>query len=107
MTLCGNALADLGEPAIKPLLVCLKDPNVHVQEDAADVLNQLHHLPSDLEAKVTFFSSLPQSWDKLVELGSPAVTPLLGCLKDEDSSRRQGAAQALGELGDKRARSIR
>jgi HEAT repeat protein len=97
-----NALADLGEPAIKPLLECLKDKDVHVQEDAADVLNQLHYLPSDPNAKVTFFILL-QSWDKLVELGAPAVAPLLGCLKDEDYNRRQGAALALGELGDKRA----
>jgi len=97
-----DALVNLGEPAIKPLLERLKDKNVHVQEDVADVLSQLHYLPSDLDAKVTFLILL-QSWDKLIELGAPAVAPLLGCLKDEDSSRRQGAALALGELGDKRA----
>jgi len=97
-----NALVDVGEPAIKPLLECLKDPNVHVQEDAADALNQLHYLPSDTAGKAAFFVLL-QSWDKLIELGAPAVPPLLGCLKDEDTSRRQGAALALGELGDKRA----
>jgi HEAT repeat protein len=97
-----DALVNLGEPAIKPLLERLKDKNVHVQEDVADVLSQLHYLPSDLDAKVTFLILL-QSWDKLIELGTPAVAPLLGCLKDEDYSRRQGAALALGELGDKRA----
>jgi HEAT repeat protein len=97
-----NALAELGKPAIQPLTERLKDTNVHVQEDAADVLNRLHFLPSNPEGKAAFFILL-QSWDKLIELGAPAVAPLLGCLKDEDSSRRQGAALALGELGDKRA----
>ncbi len=97
-----SALTELGEAAIKPLLECLKDKNVHVQEDAADVLNRLNYLPSDLESKTTFFVLL-QSWDKLVGLGAPAVAPLLGCLKDEDADRRRGAAEALGQLGDKRA----
>ena len=96
------ALAGLGEPAIKPLMACLKDKNAHVQEDAADVLNKLHYLPSDTEGKAAFFVLL-QSWDQLVGLGAPAVAPLLDCLKDEDASRRQGAADALGQLGDKRA----
>jgi HEAT repeat protein len=97
-----DALVALGKPVIKPLTENLKDKNVHVREDAADVLNQLHYLPPDPDAKITFLILL-QSWDKLVELGAPAVAPLLGCLKDEDAGRRQGAAQALGELGDKRA----
>jgi HEAT repeat protein len=97
-----DALAELGEPAIKPVMECMKDKNVHVQEDAAVILDKLHYLPSDTEGKAAFFVLL-QSWDKLIELGTPAVPPLLGCLKDEDAGRRQGAAEALGELGDKRA----
>jgi HEAT repeat protein len=97
-----DALADLGTPAIKPLLACLKDKDIHGQEDAAAVLNRLQYLPADAEGKAAFFVLL-RSWDKLVELGAPAVAPLLDCLKDEDYSRRQGAAQALGQLGDKRA----
>jgi HEAT repeat protein len=97
-----DALAALGEPVIKPLTEYLKDKNVHVQEDAAVILDKLHWLPPDLEGKAAFFVLL-QSWDQLVGLGAPAVAPLLGCLKDEDYNRRQGAAQALGELGDKRA----
>jgi HEAT repeat protein len=97
-----DALAELGKPAIKPLAEYLKDKNVHVQEDAAMILDKLHYLPPDTEGKAAFFVLL-QSWDQLVGLGAPAVPPLLGCLKDEDAGRRQGAAEALGELGDKRA----
>jgi HEAT repeat protein len=100
-SLC-EALAALGKPVIKPLTEYLKDKNVHVQEDAAVILDKLHWLPPDTKGKAAFFVLL-QSWDQLVALGAPAVGPLLGCLKDEDYNRRQGAAQALGELGDKRA----
>ncbi len=97
-----DALAALGEPVIKPLIKYLKDKSVDVREDAAEVLDKLHWLPADTEGKAAFFVLL-QSWDQLVALGAPAVAPLLACLKDEDYNRRQGAAQALGELGDKRA----
>jgi HEAT repeat protein len=97
-----SALTDLGEPVIKPLTVCLNDKNLPVQEAAAAVLDKLHYLPPNPEGKAAFFILL-QSWDQLVGLGAPAVPPLLDCLKDTDASRRQGAVEALGQLGDKRA----
>ncbi len=36
-------------------------------------------------------------------IGEPAVLPLINALKDESSSVRSGAAEALGEIGDARA----
>ncbi|MDE3084231.1 MAG: HEAT repeat domain-containing protein [Verrucomicrobiota bacterium] len=97
-----NALANLGEPAIKALLPYLQDKDIHVRQDAADVLSDLHYVPPDNEGKIPFFI-LRRSWDELVKLGAPAVAPLLDSLKDEDADMRQGAAQALGQLNDKRA----
>ena len=41
--------------------------------------------------------------ESLVEIGEPAVEPLIQALKDEDSFVREGAAEALGKIGDKRA----
>ena len=41
--------------------------------------------------------------EALVEMGRPAVKPLIAALKDRYSQRRQGAAVALGEIGDPRA----
>ena len=97
-----DALANMGEPAIKPLAACLKDKDVNVRRDAADVLDQLHYQPAKTEEKIAFLI-LRQSWDQLIRLGAPAVAPLMDCLKDEDASQRQGAADALGQLNDKRA----
>ena len=39
----------------------------------------------------------------LVEIGKPAVEPLLKALNDKDSIIRQGAAAVLGRIGDKQA----
>jgi HEAT repeat protein len=39
----------------------------------------------------------------LVKIGSPAVEPLIGLLKDENAWLRSFAAEGLGELGDKRS----
>lgn len=97
-----EALANLGQPAIDPLVACLQDKDVHVRQDAAEVLFRLHYLPSDNEGKAAFFI-LRKSWDELVKLGAPAVAPLLDSLKDEDGDVRKGAAEALGQLNDKRA----
>ncbi|HTB81679.1 MAG TPA: HEAT repeat domain-containing protein [Opitutaceae bacterium] len=97
-----DALANLGQPAIDPLVTYLQDKDVHVRQDAAEVLFRLHYLPSDNDGKAAFFI-LRKSWDDLVKLGAPAVAPLLNSLKDEDGDVRKGAAEALGQLNDKRA----
>ena len=41
--------------------------------------------------------------EKLTKIGTPAVEPLIGALKDEDVSVRIGAARALREIKDNRA----
>ncbi|HTQ30640.1 MAG TPA: HEAT repeat domain-containing protein, partial [Opitutaceae bacterium] len=97
-----DALPNFGDAAIKPLAACLENKDVHVRRDAAEVLDKLHYQPADVDGKIAFFI-LRQSWNQLVKLGAPAVAPLVDCLKDEDSGQRQGAAEALGELNDKRA----
>ena len=38
-----------------------------------------------------------------MELGEPAVESLIKALNDEDWHVRSGAAEALGEIGDRRA----
>ncbi len=73
-----EALVEIGEPAVIPLLEALKD-----EEDS----------PVEKFAENIF-----------VEIGEPAVEPLVEALKDdEDSIVRSSAAKALGEIGDKRA----
>lgn len=63
--------------AVKPLIVCLKDPDWGVRLHTAEALGRLGD--------------------------SRAVEPLIACLKDENEGVRYTSADALGKLGDVRA----
>ena len=71
------ALADIGKPAVDPLIAALKDKNVAVRGHAVIALRNIK--------------------DKR------AVNPLIVALKDKDVKIRQFAAEALGEIKDNRA----
>ncbi|MCC7451480.1 MAG: HEAT repeat domain-containing protein [Anaerolineae bacterium] len=72
-----QALVDIGQPAVEPLLKALHNPNGHIRLGAARVLGRIRDIR--------------------------AVEPLIGTLKDVDQEVAGAAAQALGQLGDKRA----
>jgi HEAT repeat protein len=44
-----------------------------------------------------------EEWKRCVEIGKPAVEPLIGTLKNKDGSVRCQVAEALGQIGDTRA----
>ncbi|MBU2461312.1 HEAT repeat domain-containing protein, partial [bacterium] len=68
-----DALAKIGIPAVKPLIVALKDEDSYVREGAAEAL---------------------------AKMGIPAIKPLIAALKDKDIDVRLGAAEALGGIGE-------
>lgn len=64
--------------------LCNKGEDWGVRRNAAKVLEEI-------------------GWCELVQLGPPALEPLLRLLLDKDSQLRESAAMALGKIGDKRA----
>ena len=72
-----GSLADIGDSAVEPLVLALKDEDSEVRSIAAKILSEI----GDYRA----------------------VEPLILALKDENVSVRWHAADALGEIGDKRA----
>ncbi len=92
----------LGEPAMDPLITTLKDSNCNVRKAAAEALRILDWKPIDDHYKVWLLIAL-QDWEAIVNLGLPAVDPLIAALKGSNRDVRRAAAEALGKLGDKRA----
>jgi HEAT repeat protein len=68
------ALAEIGEPAVEPLIEALRHGGARRRAARA-----------------------------LAKIGKPAVEPLAKALSDKDRFARRKAAQALGEIGDRRA----
>ena len=98
-----QALGELGDPmAIEPLIQALRDEDSSLREVAAKSLDKLGWYPGDNIAKVYCLIAKKQ-WKEFTKIGKPAVELLIQALKDEDYQVRGGAAEALREIGDKRA----
>ena len=98
-----ESLREIGEPAVKPLIIALKDEDSDVREEAARVLGEigepavepLIHVLKDENSDVRVSAA-----EALGKIGEPAVKPLIIALKDEDSDVREEAARVLGEIGE-------
>ncbi|MBU0495441.1 MAG: HEAT repeat domain-containing protein, partial [Chloroflexi bacterium] len=89
---------EIGTSAIEPLITTLKDPQVDVRDAAADTLEQIGWQPGRDEKGATYWI-VKGAWDKCIEIGTPAVEPLIAALKHGNKD----AARALGQIGDARA----
>jgi len=75
-----------------------------VRQEAAEALASLGWTP-DKDSTGALFWIGRRQWDKCAGIGEPAVEPLIFVLEDKESndSMRNGAASALGQIGDARA----
>jgi HEAT repeat protein len=100
-----EALGMIGDPrAIEALVPLLEDMGYSVRQRTAYALKQLGWQPSDDKERVNYLLGMTMGktgWDKLVEVGPPAVEPLMRLLKGESGAEE--AAKALGMIGDPRA----
>jgi HEAT repeat protein len=87
---------EIGTPALGPLSVALKDSDLNVRAYAAAALDTLEWSPGKDEVSAYYWIS-KQNFDKCVEIGTPAVEPLIASLNFH------GAIRALGKIGDPRA----
>jgi HEAT repeat protein len=101
--IAGGMLGQIGGTrAVEPLVAALSDDNDQVSRAAADTLDLLAWSPDSGEGGAAYWAAKGQ-WQKCVEIGRPAVEPLIGALKHHDPAVRQLAARALGDIGDTRA----
>jgi HEAT repeat protein len=94
------ALGHIGDTsAVESLITALKDSNRMVIEAAAGALDRLGWQPDHGEKGATYWIA-KQEWNTCIEIGVPAVEPLITTLKDPDSHVRREAVTALGRIGD-------
>lgn len=110
------ALGEMGEPAVEPLLQILKgkdpstlqvlqgkDPSTRYR--AMEALGRIGDARAvePLIQAVIDEKGFEHAVQALGRIGEPAVEPLIKALNDEDYIVRNGAAHALGLIGDARA----
>ncbi len=102
-----TALAEIGTPAVQPLIEALKDPNYGVRESAAYALGEIKD-PSAIAPLIEVLEDEHEhvrysAQEALVEIGTQAVERLNTCLKDGDSHIRKEVAYILGQIKDIRS----
>ena len=99
--------AEIGAPAVDPLVAALKDNDKDVRQAAVEVLGKI-----DTRVIEPLIAALEDSnWqvrqtavEALGKIGDArAVEPLVAALTDSDGNVRQAAAEVLGKIGDARA----
>jgi HEAT repeat protein len=91
------ALVKIGVPAVEPLGAALSDADWGLRTAAADALDKIGWQPGRDATGAAYWIGR-QKWDTCVEIGAPALAPLLAVLK-YDTMRRH-AILALGQIGD-------
>ncbi|MFM6632619.1 MAG: HEAT repeat domain-containing protein, partial [Microcystis panniformis] len=80
----------------------LDDQDYKVRQKAVEELEKSGWQPK-LDEKGAAYWIVKGKFDKCVEIGSPSVAPLIIALRNENAFVREGAARALGKIGDKGA----
>jgi len=89
-----EALRKFGAPAVEPLISEIKNMNSNVRYSAAEVLDQLGWKP-DKGENGAYYWITKRKWDKCIEIGAPAVEPLIAALNESYNHNRKEAARAL------------
>ncbi len=93
-----EALGQIGDPrTVKPLIARLKGKK-NVRRATAEALDEMGWQP-DQGAEGAAYWIAKKKWDRCVQIGAPAVQPLIARLKDQDEDVVQAAAQALVRIG--------
>ena len=104
-----QALGKIGKPAVEALMEGLKSSDEDVRMCAAVGLGKIRDvravkpLIEALRLKTRWRGAEGSAANALVEIGEPAVEPLIAVLKDSDENVRNLAIVSLGDIGDARA----
>ena len=98
-----DGLCDLGDArAMPPLIELLYNDEEDLREKAANALQILNWQPDKDQDGAAYYAAR-KMWNKCVESKKKALKPLLLALNAREHLIREGAARALGQIGDTRA----
>ena len=98
-----ESLHKIKEPVLTERLIqALKKRNRHVRRGAADTLDKTGWKPLNNKESALYFMA-KEEWEKLPRIGKDAGDILIDVLSFDDSTAREIAVEALGEIGDSRA----
>jgi HEAT repeat protein len=101
-----TSLYGLGSEQVVDILIeKLRDPDPNKRLYATFALGRISD-PKEIQPLIDVLSSKEIGWlaaQALVNIGEPAISPLLEALFSEDQTRRLYATYALGQIGDPRA----
>jgi HEAT repeat protein len=95
---CWEKAAEIGDPAIAPLVRALREGDFDVRQSAAGVLHDLNWQPLEPEDHAQY-AVMAHHWDDCRSIGGPAVDPLITTvLLHDDEEVKRNAACVLAEL---------
>jgi len=101
-------IAEIGQPAVGPLIEVLTERNWSDCKAAAIVLGRIGD-PRSIQPLIAALRNSGWGYigvevtDALARIGEASVEPLIATLSDEESDVRLASARTLGEIGDPRA----
>jgi HEAT repeat protein len=93
-----DELTKIGKPAIKPLIVCLKDHNRQIRESALYTLEKMEYKPSS-EGDLISYLIVSRQYDNIIRIGKPAIEPLIDCLYYKDGEFDYDIENTLSAIG--------
>jgi HEAT repeat protein len=93
-----TALVRIGTPAVDSLIQALKIEDEEVRTLAAEVLGKLDWQPGKDEA-AAYYRIAKFQWDHCVEIGAPAVLPLINAFRAPREDSRRAAVASLSKIG--------
>ncbi len=97
-----EALAQIGQVALEPLLAAFKTSNPAARHDIAVALDKIG-VPEDDPVAQAWHAVMKGNWSQAIHMGEVAIEPLIAALKDVDHRVRRSAAEALAQLAPVRA----
>jgi HEAT repeat protein len=98
-----NSLGEIGDTrAIKPIIGVLNSKDDLVRKYAVEALEKFCWQPDKSEAGAIYWI-VKREWDRCIEIGEPAVEPLMAVLRDADKEVCLAAIGALEKIGGPQA----